>query len=191
MTEDWCAAIERGKQMNRDIVPCTDLKQIQKRYGSELEDLARFICGAEDGQASKSVALEEDIITRAARLSPPFQGQFLRRELLRLIINLRRDEVSDLLRPYENREKAAHCHCAPLDDAARKPLEHLGNRLSLLHRLVLVMIDREGYTVSTCGTMLGCRDHIVGKVYDDGLTCLSMEGDDTGESRREGDTSFL
>lgn len=171
--------MRRGEPVNEfDTGDIEGLEDIHKRLGQDLADLARFICGREFAQTVNMLRLDSDVWRRAAKLFPSFQSPCLRRELLELIINVLRDEVNDLLRGYcltSQTDTQSHRHPAERD------LGRGGHYLSLVHRLVLVMIYRQGYVAHTCGAMLGCRDDVVDRIHFEALQYMRSENIDAAE----------
>jgi hypothetical protein len=93
---------------------------------------------------------------------------------LKRVIQALRREVEELIRPYEELARSNVGAKEALEwPEVLSSLELRANQLNLLHRLVLVMIFREGYVVRACGLMLGCRDSVVQILQDEGLTRLS------------------
>jgi hypothetical protein len=161
-----------------DIGETAELEHLHERFEHDLADLARFICGREFAHKVNTLRLEGDVWRRAAKLAPLSQSPVLRRELLELIINVLRDEVKDLLRCYSF---AAQTNPRSHRQPTEQHLGHRGHHLSILHRLVLVMIYRQGYVTHTCGAMLGCRDDVVGRIHLEGLLRMRGEHIDTPE----------
>jgi hypothetical protein len=172
--------VKRGEPVNDfEFGETGELEHIHRRFAQDLADLARFICGREFAQTVNMLRLESDVLRRAAKLFPRFQGPFLRRELMELIINVLRDEIADLLRCYgSTAQTCPRRHCQPPEQG----LGLGGHHLSLVHRLVLLMIYRQGYVAHTCGAMLGCRDDVVDRIHHDGLLYMRGENIDTPEN---------
>lgn len=163
-----------------EIGEAREPEDIRRRFEQDLADLARFICGREFAQTADTLKLDSDVFRRAAKLFPRFQGPFLRRELLELAINVLRDEINDLLRYCDLTAKTdTQSHSEP-GERDLGPDRHL----PLVHRLVLVMIYRQGYVAHTCGAMLGCRDDVVDRIHRDGLLYMRGGDMDTPENSR-------
>ena len=162
-----------GKETDRNAQ--TELNMaLRQRAESELRALSRFICGHEYGASANGLFLDDGTLSRATAIDSSFQISFLRGELLWTAIQVFRLSINDLLRPYEELARLNTQAPTTWDRPSAPPtLKSNGDHLNLLHRLVLVMIFREGYVIRACGLMLGCRDSVVEVLRDEGLTRLN------------------
>jgi len=147
---------------------------LRNRFDLELGALATFICGPELADRIDCLRLQEEAYSTAKSIPVPFQARFLRGDLLVLSINVFREEIELLLQPYTAgaiayQESGMRSTVSEID----RNFEDKAGRLTLLHRLVLVMLFREGHVVRACSLMLGTRDAVIEVVRDEGLARLS------------------
>ncbi len=174
MRESSDTGIRKHKEM---IDPPSQARKaaLRTRYEPELRALSRFICGHEYVSMASGVFIDDEAIARAASISAGFQKGFLRGELLTAAIRHFRCEIRELLRPYEQVAEANTKWNSIWSNGVTAPcLELRRDHLNLLHRLVLIMLFREGYVVRACGLMLGCHDTIIHILRDEGLARINF-----------------
>ncbi len=135
--------------------------RMRERFQQELDGLAIFICGTEFADQRGRLSLDLQTYTSAESIPTAFQVRYLRRSLLVLAISVFRSELDALLQPYL-------AIAAPKTESSitgpplpRRDIATGGDGVTLLHRLLMVMIFRDGYAIRECSLMLKSRDAVI------------------------------
>lgn len=134
---------------------------------SNLVCLAAYLLPPDDTSLSEAALAE--IIDEEEHQQEPFKTRTLRRRVIQKIIEIKHEVLMDELQSV----RWTHTHGSPshlaLIPPSYQPFEYeyysSDPRLSLLHRLILVMRLREQYSLRECSLSLRISDTVTEKVF--------------------------